>query len=148
MMCFCIVDPPSPPQILGDLRAEQRSGDRVKLTCITDGGNPLPKLSWLRNGVPLQESSMLQPESECVLEKSPKNHSLHSRRLITENASDLGEGRQISEQINVGQSRSELTLLMSPADHEATYRCRSFSENTMTRPVDSDESITFNVTCK
>ena len=57
---FCIIDPPSPPQIHGDLRAEQRSGDKVKLTCITDGGNPLPKLSWLRNGLLLEERTLLQ----------------------------------------------------------------------------------------
>ena len=52
-------DPPSPPQIHGDLLSEQRSGDQVKLTCLTEGGNPLPTLVWLRNGLPLKERSML-----------------------------------------------------------------------------------------
>ena len=56
---------------------------------------------------------------------------------------------ELSEKIeSMGQSRSELTLFLSPADHGATYRCRSFASQTMTRPVDSDESVNFNVTCK
>ena len=55
-----IADPPSPPQIHGDLRAEQKSGDKVKLTCSTDGGNPLPTLTWLRNDIPLRERSILE----------------------------------------------------------------------------------------
>ena len=60
LLNFCITDPPSPPQIHGDLRSEQRSGDKVKLTCITEGGNPLPKLSWLRNGLLLEERTLLE----------------------------------------------------------------------------------------
>jgi hypothetical protein len=59
MLLIYVSDPPSPPQIHGDLHAEQRSGDRVKLTCITEGGNPLPDLTWLRNGLPLRERTML-----------------------------------------------------------------------------------------
>ena len=59
-MVHNILDPPSPPQIHGDLRAEQTSGDKVKLNCITEGGNPLPTLTWLRNGLPLNERSMLE----------------------------------------------------------------------------------------
>lgn len=67
-------DPPSPPQIHGDLRAEQRSGDKVKLTCITDGGNPLPDLTWLRNGLPLKEKSLLDLNGK-------KNHKWRLPRL-------------------------------------------------------------------
>ena len=29
------------------------------MTCVTEGGNPLPTLVWLRNGLPLNERSML-----------------------------------------------------------------------------------------
>lgn len=29
------------------------------MTCVTEGGNPLPTLLWLRNGLPLNERSML-----------------------------------------------------------------------------------------
>ena len=29
------------------------------MTCVTEGGNPLPPLLWLRNGLPLNERSML-----------------------------------------------------------------------------------------
>ena len=31
----------------------------MKLTCLTEGGNPLPELTWLRNGIPLRERSLL-----------------------------------------------------------------------------------------
>lgn len=56
---------------------------------------------------------------------------------------------QVTEKIeSLGQSRSELTLYLSPTDHGATYRCRSFAANTMTRPIDSDERVTFNITCE
>ena len=68
---FSFLDPPSPPQIHGDLLSEQRSGDRVKLTCLTEGGNPLPTLVWLRNGLPLKERSLLdQIDSAAVGKKS------------------------------------------------------------------------------
>ena len=56
---------------------------------------------------------------------------------------------QVTEKIeSLGQSRSELTLILSPSDHGATYRCRSFASPTMQRHVDSDEKILFNITCK
>ena len=61
-----IADPPSPPQIHGDLRAEQKSGDKVKLTCSTDGGNPLPTLTWLRNDIPLRERSLMEKGNFCL----------------------------------------------------------------------------------
>ena len=55
----------------------------------------------------------------------------------------------VTEKIeSLRQSRSELNLIVSPADHGAIYRCRSFAAPTMIRPVDSDESIVFNVTCE
>ena len=62
-----IADPPSPPQIHGDLRAEQKSGDKVKLTCSTDGGNPLPTLTWLRNDIPLRERSLMEEKGNFCL---------------------------------------------------------------------------------
>ena len=69
--------------------------------------------------------------------------------FVTEIAPDAGVANQVTEKIeSLGQSRSELTLVLTPADHGATYRCRSFASQTMTRPVDSDESVVFNVTCK
>ena len=56
---------------------------------------------------------------------------------------------EVTEKIeSIGQSRSELTLHLTPADHGATYRCRSFASPTMTRPIDTDESVSFNITCK
>ena len=67
---FSFLDPPSPPQIHGDLLSEQRSGDRVKLTCLTEGGNPLPTLVWLRNGLPLKERSLLDQIDSAVGKKS------------------------------------------------------------------------------
>jgi hypothetical protein len=58
-------------------------------------------------------------------------------------------GSPVTEKIeSLQQSRSELTLIVASEDHGATYRCRSFASPTMTRPVDSDESVGFNVTCK
>ena len=69
--------------------------------------------------------------------------------FVTEIAPDAAVANQVTEKIeSLGQSRSELTLVLTPADHGATYRCRSFASQTMTRPVDSDESVVFNVTCK
>ena len=55
----------------------------------------------------------------------------------------------VTEKIeSLRQSRSELNLIVSSADHGAIYRCRSFAAPTMIRPVDSDQSIVFNVTCE
>ena len=56
---------------------------------------------------------------------------------------------QVTEKIeSLGQSRSELTLMLTPSDHGATYRCRSFASPTMQRHIDSDEKIVFNITCE
>jgi hypothetical protein len=46
---------PSAPEIEGDVDPYHRIGDKVRLTCRSDGGNPLPDITWLKNGVPLQE---------------------------------------------------------------------------------------------
>ena len=35
------------------------------MTCVTEGGNPLPTLLWLRNGLPLNERSMLDQIAEA-----------------------------------------------------------------------------------
>ena len=44
------------PQLLGDLSPYRRKGDKVSLTCLASGGNPLPELTWMRNGLPLRDS--------------------------------------------------------------------------------------------
>ena len=44
------------PQLLGDLSPYKRKGDIVSLTCLASGGNPLPELTWMRNGLPLRDS--------------------------------------------------------------------------------------------
>ena len=43
-------DPPNPPRLGGDLVSEKRAGDKVRLECISNGGNPLPQLYWIKNG--------------------------------------------------------------------------------------------------
>ncbi len=49
---FSFPDPPNPPRLTGvDVgRPERRKGDRVRLECVSSGGNPLPKIEWRRNG--------------------------------------------------------------------------------------------------
>ena len=54
------LDPPSAPQLLGDLSPYRRKGDKVSLTCLASGGNPLPNLTWLRNGLPLRDSGKMK----------------------------------------------------------------------------------------
>ena len=69
--------------------------------------------------------------------------------ITSSSRSPLFGGNEVTEKIeSLGQSRSELTLHLTPADHGATYRCRSFASPTMTRPIDTDESVIFNITCK
>ena len=34
---------------------EKRAGDRVRLECVSSGGNPIPQIEWRRNGRPLPE---------------------------------------------------------------------------------------------
>ena len=57
---------------------EKRAGDRVRLECVSSGGNPIPQIEWRRNGRPLPEgqsvrqsvsqSGIKNEEGEC------KNH--------------------------------------------------------------------------
>ena len=59
------------PQLLGDLSPYRRKGDKVSLTCLASGGNPLPELTWMRNGLPLRDSGkpMLLLVNDCYFSK-------------------------------------------------------------------------------
>ena len=69
------LDPPSVPQLLGDLSPYRRKGDIVSLTCLASGGNPLPELTWMRNGLPLRDSGkpMLLVINNCNFSKILKD---------------------------------------------------------------------------
>ena len=54
-MARFIPDPPSAPEIEGHLDPFHRIGDKIRLSCRSDGGNPMPEITWIKNGVPLQE---------------------------------------------------------------------------------------------
>ena len=52
-----LADPPGPPEISGYIEGETiRLGQTVSLVCTASGGNPLAKLTWLRNGELVDES--------------------------------------------------------------------------------------------
>ena len=55
-------DPPSAPRLIGDdlgspsaAALKRAAGDRVRLECVSSGGNPVPQIEWRRNGRPLPE---------------------------------------------------------------------------------------------
>ena len=55
---FLVPDPPTSPQLLSDPTSTSVfSGERVKLTCVSGRGNPLPKLTWMRDGNPLRQET-------------------------------------------------------------------------------------------
>ena len=43
-------DPPSVPELTGDFERKKRLGDVISLQCLSRGGNPLPKITWIKNG--------------------------------------------------------------------------------------------------
>ena len=59
-------DPPSAPRLIGDDRdlgaaaLKRAAGDRVRLECVSSGGNPVPQIEWRRNGRPLPEGQSVQ----------------------------------------------------------------------------------------
>ena len=58
MMCF-LEDPPIAPVIqnCGERKAVRENDHHFALTCVTDGGNPTPRLTWFRNGHQEESSS-------------------------------------------------------------------------------------------
>ena len=46
------------------------------MTCLTEGGNPLPTLVWLRNGLPLKERSLLDQIDSTAVGKKSHQHSV------------------------------------------------------------------------
>ena len=55
---FLVPDPPTSPQLISDPTSTSVfSGERVKLTCVSGRGNPLPKLTWMRDGNPLRQET-------------------------------------------------------------------------------------------
>ena len=60
-------DPPSAPRLIGDdlgsaAALKRAAGDRVRLECVSSGGNPVPQIEWRRNGRPLPEGQSVSAE--------------------------------------------------------------------------------------
>ena len=66
-------DPPSAPRLIGDdlgaAALKRAAGDRVRLECVSSGGNPVPQIEWRRNGRPLPEGQSV-PNSLASLDAS------------------------------------------------------------------------------
>ena len=41
---------------------KRAAGDRVRLECVSSGGNPVPQIEWRRNGRPLPEGQSVSAE--------------------------------------------------------------------------------------
>ena len=55
---FVPADPPDPPSILGyEPGTQLRSGERVSLSCVSQGGNPPATLTWYRDDTELAAST-------------------------------------------------------------------------------------------
>jgi hypothetical protein len=52
-----LLDPPGPPEIVGYTEGETvRSGQDVRLECVSRGGNPLATVVWYRNEVKIDHT--------------------------------------------------------------------------------------------
>lgn len=58
-----VLDPPGVPEVSGYVDGQiLKAGDRLKLQCRAENGNPSPELVWLRNGRRIDSSYHRQPE--------------------------------------------------------------------------------------
>ena len=75
---FLLADPPSEPEIQGFTAGKViRTGDTMKLLCISRGGNPLAQVYWYRNGVEYDfsyESGDNQAENELIFTVQPNDN--------------------------------------------------------------------------
>ena len=70
---FLVPDPPTSPQLISDPTSTSVfSGERVKLTCVSGRGNPLPKLTWMRDGNPLRQETGTEYSPSSALPSSGK----------------------------------------------------------------------------
>lgn len=54
---ICLLDEPGAPEITGYRDNEIiRAGDQKELVCRSRGGNPVPQVNWLKNGVLIDHS--------------------------------------------------------------------------------------------
>lgn len=68
VLLFCL-GPPGPPVIVGyDGKQLLRKGDRHRLTCVSDGGNPLATLRWFKDTKELSATNTRQNEDSSVSE--------------------------------------------------------------------------------
>ena len=79
MTILCLfADPPGKPEITGYRNGEVvKTGDTVKLVCISKGGNPLAAVHWYRNDKQLDfsyESGNNKAENELVFTVQPNDN--------------------------------------------------------------------------
>ena len=61
MATIIFADPPDPPTILGyEPGSHLRAGERVSLSCVSQGGNPPATLTWYRADTELTSSTEVQ----------------------------------------------------------------------------------------
>ena len=53
-------DPPGEPLILGGSSHVVREGDMINVTCVSQGGNPPPQMSWYKENIKLQYPTVRQ----------------------------------------------------------------------------------------
>lgn len=70
LMCRCLyniyvitVKPGAPTLSTNVSSGFPRESDQIRLTCESTGGNPVPNVTWYRNGVPLSAGVTLKPAS-------------------------------------------------------------------------------------
>ncbi|XP_043190544.1 nephrin-like isoform X2 [Amphibalanus amphitrite] len=126
-----VLHPPEPPTILGyESGSHLRAGERVSLSCVSQGGNPPATLTWYRGDTELASSTEVRDSVARSVVTFQVDHA-DNGRVYTCRSTNSAEGKQqtVSTTLNVFFPPSSLKLEVRPdvlrAGSQALLTCES-----------------------
>ncbi|XP_022238998.1 nephrin-like [Limulus polyphemus] len=132
-----ILYPPAPPTILGYTENKSiRAGELQRLTCISNGGNPLPTLKWFKQDTEIKSvitSNGNVVSSEFLIETEERDNGLEYRCEASNSATDKPLVAKI--QLSVHFPPTEVTIKAIPPKPKAGRKVKLICESDSSNPA-------------
>lgn len=149
-----ILYPPRPPILKGEgagasggkgsFSVKKEQGQNVLVQCVSEGGNPLPEIQWLRNGRPLSIDFQGQPKLEVIgsmkqvksilqfQARAEDHEAVFSCNSFSPQTMDSPLETEQKLQLNVTFPPQRIVITGSStatAEEPFTFRCQAFNAN-------------------
>ncbi|XP_076321284.1 nephrin-like isoform X2 [Tachypleus tridentatus] len=132
-----ILYPPAPPKILGYIRDKSiRAGELQRLTCISNGGNPLPTLKWFKQNTEIKSvitSNGNVVSSEVLVETEARDNGVEYRCEASNSATYQPLVAKI--QFTVHFPPSVVTIKAIPPKSKAGQKVKLICESDSSNPA-------------